>query len=110
MNCNVTEHLGLGYIRITSFKGRMEIADEFDQALEALKNTDIRVALTDIAIERRVAFRRLVGIIIKLNSLRMRTYRKLSTNCDWLGELLSYELADLIRKYMKNSSFSNVIL
>lgn len=30
---------GYGYIRILSFKGRMEIADEFDQALERLKNT-----------------------------------------------------------------------
>ncbi|NQT16710.1 MAG: hypothetical protein HQ582_28390, partial [Planctomycetes bacterium] len=30
---------GCGYIRILSFKGRMEIADEFDDALEALKET-----------------------------------------------------------------------
>ncbi len=30
---------GYGYIRILSFNGRMEIADEFDQALERLKNT-----------------------------------------------------------------------
>ena len=30
---------GFGYIRILSFSGRMEIADEFDQALEALRNT-----------------------------------------------------------------------
>jgi carboxyl-terminal processing protease len=30
---------GYGYIRILSFKGRMEIADEFDNALEKLKNT-----------------------------------------------------------------------
>lgn len=30
---------GYGYIRILSFKGRMEIADEFDRALKHLKNT-----------------------------------------------------------------------
>jgi carboxyl-terminal processing protease len=30
---------GCGYIRILSFKGRLEIADEFDRALERLKNT-----------------------------------------------------------------------
>jgi len=30
---------GYGYIRILSFKGRMEIADEFDAALERLRNT-----------------------------------------------------------------------
>ena len=30
---------GYGYIRIVSFKGREEIADEFDLALERLKNT-----------------------------------------------------------------------
>jgi C-terminal processing protease CtpA/Prc len=30
---------GYGYIRILSFQGRMEIADEFDNALEKLKNT-----------------------------------------------------------------------
>jgi len=30
---------GYGYIRILSFNGRMEIADEFDIALERLKNT-----------------------------------------------------------------------
>ena len=30
---------GYGYIRILSFKGRIEIADEFDRALERLKNT-----------------------------------------------------------------------
>jgi C-terminal processing protease CtpA/Prc len=30
---------GYGYIRILSFQGRMEVADEFDQALESLKNT-----------------------------------------------------------------------
>jgi len=30
---------GLGYIRIESFNGRGEVADEFDQALEALRNT-----------------------------------------------------------------------
>jgi carboxyl-terminal processing protease len=30
---------GLGYIRILSFKGRMEIANEFDHALEGLKDT-----------------------------------------------------------------------
>jgi len=30
---------GCGYIRILSFKGRMEIADEFDRALERLKDT-----------------------------------------------------------------------
>ncbi len=30
---------GCGYIRILSFNGRMEIADEFDKALETLRNT-----------------------------------------------------------------------
>jgi C-terminal processing protease CtpA/Prc len=30
---------GCGYIRILSFKGRLEIADEFDRALERLKDT-----------------------------------------------------------------------
>jgi C-terminal processing protease CtpA/Prc/Flp pilus assembly protein TadD len=30
---------GIGYIRIASFNGREEIADEFDRALEALKDT-----------------------------------------------------------------------
>lgn len=30
---------GCGYIRITSFSGRMEIADQFDRALEKLKDT-----------------------------------------------------------------------
>jgi len=30
---------GYGYIRILSFKGRIEIADEFDRALERLKDT-----------------------------------------------------------------------
>jgi carboxyl-terminal processing protease len=30
---------GLGYIRVLSFNGRMEIADEFDKALEELKDT-----------------------------------------------------------------------
>jgi carboxyl-terminal processing protease len=30
---------GLGYIRIESFNGRAEIADEFDRALEALRDT-----------------------------------------------------------------------
>jgi C-terminal processing protease CtpA/Prc len=30
---------GYGYIRILSFKGRLEIADEFDTALERLRNT-----------------------------------------------------------------------
>ncbi|MHC4487848.1 MAG: S41 family peptidase [Planctomycetota bacterium] len=34
-----THPYGLGYIRILSFKGRMEIADEFDRALERLKDT-----------------------------------------------------------------------
>ncbi|MHC4655533.1 MAG: S41 family peptidase, partial [Planctomycetota bacterium] len=34
-----THPSGLGYIRILSFKGRMEIADEFDRALERLKDT-----------------------------------------------------------------------
>jgi len=29
---------GCGYIRVLSFDGRMEIADEFDQALESLRN------------------------------------------------------------------------
>ncbi|MHC4740461.1 MAG: S41 family peptidase [Planctomycetota bacterium] len=30
---------GVGYIRIVTFKGRMEIADEFDRALDSLRNT-----------------------------------------------------------------------
>jgi carboxyl-terminal processing protease len=30
---------GYGYVRIVSFKGRMDIADEFDNALEKLKDT-----------------------------------------------------------------------
>ncbi|GAF81396.1 unnamed protein product, partial [marine sediment metagenome] len=34
-----THPSGLGYIRILSFKGRMEIADEFDRALGILKDT-----------------------------------------------------------------------
>ena len=34
-----THPSGFGYIRILSFKGRMEIADEFNHALEGLKNT-----------------------------------------------------------------------
>jgi carboxyl-terminal processing protease len=34
-----THSSGFGYIRIISFEGRMEIADEFDQALAALRNT-----------------------------------------------------------------------
>lgn len=37
---------GCGYIRITSFSGRMEIADEFDRALEKLKDT--RALMIDI--------------------------------------------------------------
>jgi len=34
-----THPSGYGYIRILSFKGRLEIADEFDVALEKLRNT-----------------------------------------------------------------------
>jgi C-terminal processing protease CtpA/Prc len=37
--CYGTHPSGLGYIRILSFEGRMEIADEFDSALEKLKDT-----------------------------------------------------------------------
>ena len=77
--------------------------------IEALKSRDIQETLTNMATRRPLAFRQLPGIIIKPNSLRVRTYRKPGTNRHWLGEVVSYELAEPIQEYI-NSSSSKVIL
>ncbi len=96
-------------IELISINEKAEIRDSFLKAIEALKSRDIRVTLTDMVNERPLAFRQLLGIILKPNSLKVRTYRKAGTNRHWLGEVISYELTDPVNEYV-NSSFSKEIL
>jgi len=68
---------GYGYIRILSFSGRLEIADEFDRALERLKNTpgliiDVRENLGGFG----TAQARIIGRFITSRTKVGTSYRK----------------------------------
>ena len=78
---------GYGYIRILTFRGRMEIADEFDRALEKLKDSpaimiDIRDNLGGFGtsqpriIGRFLTERTKAGVIYRKNGLEHSDFRK----------------------------------
>jgi len=68
---------GCGYIRILSFSGRMEIADEFDHALEALKDTPtLIIDIRDNPGGFGTAQPRIVGRFISATTKVGTTFRK----------------------------------
>ena len=68
---------GYGYIRIVSFGGRMEIADEFDVALEALKDTPgLVIDIRDSPGGFGHAQPRIVGRFIRARTPVAVSYRK----------------------------------
>lgn len=76
------------------------VLEEWQQALEALRNLDLSEALTDLAKHKPVAFRRLMAIVFKPNSLRFQKIRGLQYN------LIEYELTDVIQQ--SSISFENI--
>lgn len=78
------------------------VLEEWQQALETLKNLDLSEALTDLAEYKPVAFRRLLSIVFKPNSLRVEVTRSGNT---WQGHLTGYELTNVIQQ--ESVSFVN---
>ncbi|MCB0209411.1 MAG: recombinase family protein [Anaerolineae bacterium] len=71
------------------------VLEEWQQALETLKNLHLSEALTDLAEHKPVAFRRLLSIVFKPNSLRVKTIRTGKTQ--YHSHLTGYELTDIIQ-------------
>jgi C-terminal processing protease CtpA/Prc len=66
-----------GYIRITSFAGREDIADEFDTALESLRDTDaILLDIRDNPGGFGTSLRRIVGRLISKTTPGVIMYRR----------------------------------
>ena len=80
---------GLGYIRIESFNGREEIADEFDRALEALR--DSPGLILDIR-ENPGGYNqsRIVGRLLQKRSLAIISYSRNGPKHDDLARRESY--------------------
>ena len=68
------------------------VLEEWQQALEALRNLDLSEALTDLAKHKPIAFRRLMAIVFKPNSLRVQKIRRRQYS------LVGYELTDIIQQ------------
>ncbi|RME40331.1 MAG: recombinase family protein [Caldilineae bacterium] len=87
---------------LSSISEKARVREEWEKAVESLKGCDITASLHRLAESNPVAFRRLLGLVFKPNSLRVRTYRVKGNS--WAGELQGYELTDEIQMCL---SFDN---
>jgi C-terminal processing protease CtpA/Prc len=61
------KHSGIGYIRIPTFRGQMELADEFDQALEKLRDTQkLLIDIRDNTGGYGTSQKRIIGRLLKV--------------------------------------------
>ena len=82
-------------IELSSITEKARVREEWERTVEALKGRPVAARLHALAEDNPVAFRRLLGLVFRPNSLRVRTYHVRGSK--WAGELEGYELTDEIQ-------------
>lgn len=88
-------------VELFSIAEKNEIMTQWQEALETLKGQNIKAKLYEMA-QKPLVFRRVLSIVFKPNSLKVRTWREGNR---WLGALESYELSEAMQEAI--ASFEN---